>query len=383
MTDGDQPSLAELDAVLERAVERQVAEQRALRQALDQLRDAVESVDRGATAPAAAEVDLGAIDEGVRRAVEAAVAKLSGELRDVRGALDPQTELTSNVNQMVRSFREELKTLHSQISSVEGDVAGVGADIEGIAQALIDLNAGLRTWADDVDASVKSLRDTVDSIRELTQTRAVAEAAEVTEPPAPPADPEAEARIGRIEQQVKETAELSLYLTDQIEDLDRIIKSLGELPDKVEGAVTQAMRRAVTARTKLDQDVSTLLDDLTSALEEGTERLAEVLDSLDASGLRKLTLGNVELASQVASLHETVVARLGAAETEQRRAIEVLARAIDRWAKGQDPRALEGLTKGAVPRKRPSARTPRRTKDATKGSGPARGKRTRDPDATT
>lgn len=377
MANGDQPSLAELDEVLERAVDRQVAEQRALRQALDQLRDAVRALGEGT--PAQVELDVGALDDRMRRAIEGGIARLESELRDVRSALGPQIELTSNVNQVVRSFREELQTLHDGISSVETDVAGVGADIEGIAQALIDLNAGLRSWADDVDASVTSLRDTVDSIRELTQTRAVAEAAEQ----APVSDADSDARIERMETQVKETAELSLYLTDQIEDLDRVLKNLGELPERIEGVVSQAMRRTLTARAKLEQDATSLVDELTESLEAGTDRLSEVLDSLDASGVRKLTLGNVELTSQVASLHDTLIARLAAAELDHRQTMEALARAIDRWAKGKDPRALETMAKATTPRKRasvPSSKTSP-AKGAAKGSAPARGKR-RSSDAT-
>lgn len=377
MANGDQPSLAELDEVLERAVDRQVAEQRALRQALDQLRDAVRALGEGT--PAQVELDVGALDDRMRRAIEGGIARLESELRDVRSALGPQIELTSNVNQVVRSFREELQTLHDGISSVETDVAGVGADIEGIAQALIDLNAGLRSWADDVDASVTSLRDTVDSIRELTQTRAVAEAAEQ----APVSDADSDARIERMETQVKETAELSLYLTDQIEDLDRVLKNLGELPERIEGVVSQAMRRTLTARAKLEQDATSLVDELTESLEAGTDRLSEVLDSLDASGLRKLTLGNVELTSQVASLHDTLIARLAAAELDHRQTMEALARAIDRWAKGKDPRALETMAKATTPRKRASGPSSKASpaKGAAKGSAPARGKR-RSSDAT-
>lgn len=377
MANGDQPSLAELDEVLERAVDRQVAEQRALRQALDQLRDAVRALGEGT--PAQVELDVGALDDRMRRAIEGGIARLESELRDVRSALGPQIELTSNVNQVVRSFREELQTLHDGISSVETDVAGVGADIEGIAQALIDLNAGLRSWADDVDASVTSLRDTVDSIRELTQTRAVAEAAEQ----APVSDADSDARIERMETQVRETAELSLYLTDQIEDLDRVLKNLGELPERIEGVVSQAMRRTLTARAKLEQDATSLVDELTESLEAGTDRLSEVLDSLDASGLRKLTLGNVELTSQVASLHDTLIARLAAAELDHRQTMEALARAIDRWAKGKDPRALETVAKATTPRKRASGPSSKASpaKGAAKGSAPARGKR-RSSDAT-
>lgn len=377
MANGDQPSLAELDEVLERAVDRQVAEQRALRQALDQLRDAVRALGEGT--PAQVELDVGALDDRMRRAIEGGIARLESELRDVRSALGPQIELTSNVNQVVRSFRQELQTLHDGISSVETDVAGVGADIEGIAQALIDLNAGLRSWADDVDASVTSLRDTVDSIRELTQTRAVAEAAEQ----APVSDADSDARIERMETQVRETAELSLYLTDQIEDLDRVLKNLGELPERIEGVVSQAMRRTLTARAKLEQDATSLVDELTESLEAGTDRLSEVLDSLDASGLRKLTLGNVELTSQVASLHDTLIARLAAAELDHRQTMEALAGAIDRWAKGKDPRALETVAKATTPRKRASGPSSKASpaKGAAKGSAPARGKR-RSSDAT-
>lgn len=362
MTDGELPSLRELDEVLERAVSRQVAEQRALRQALEELRQAV-----GAARTGPAEVDTSSIEERVRRALDSGVARLAGEVRAIRDAIDPQAELVASSNQVVRSLKEELQTVRDELGSVTGDVERMSADVEGIAQALIDLNAGLRTWADDVDRSVTQLRDTVDAIRDLAQTRAVAEAAEEDAGEGPPAQTsQTEARIERMEERLKETAELSLYLSDQLEDLDRVIKSLAELPEKVDGVVAQGMRRALVASSKLDKDATALLDEVTAAYEDAASQLAEIVGGLDAQALRKASLQGVELQSQIASLHESVTARLDAAETEHRGAIEALAKAFDALAKGGEPRALEGVQKATAPRKRtPRKPTPKRSGGAT------------------
>lgn len=337
MTYGEQPSLAELDEVLSRAVERQIGEQRALRQALEELRDAVrELADREQVIEAPeVEIDFEGIDERVRRAVEGGVARLEGELRDIRGALDPQFELTQSASQLVRSLRDDMRGI--------GDSLGeASADIEGIAQALVELNAGLRGWADDVDSSVASLRDAVEGVREISQTKAVAEAAErekakarEKEKEAPPALPAAP--LEAMEQQLKESAELSLYISDQIEELDGVLKKLGELPERLEGVMAQAIRRTLAAGAKLEQDAASIFDALVESLENSVARLTETLEAFDATDVRKLALGQVEVTSRLDTLNETLLARIHEVEDVQRASFEELADAIRRSSEGRSP----------------------------------------------
>lgn len=380
MTDREQPTLAELDEVLTRAVERQIAEQRALRQALEDLRQAVANIPKGSAEPVS--VDLTGLDERVRRSIDSGVSRLEAELRDVRDTIEPQLQSVTDATKVVRSLQDDMdaisalhddialvRSMRDEMTAVRGAVGSVAADVEGIAQALIDLNSGLRTWADDVDASVETVRETVDSvgeavvsIRELTQTRAVAEAGEVTTQEGPP--PEG------LEQQVKELAELSLYLNDQIEDLDGVLKRLGELPEKVDGVVAQAMRRTLAARAKIEQEATNVFDEVAGDLEENLQRLTVALGALDDATLRKVTLGHVDLASRVESLHDSLMARIEDVAADQRRTAEALAEALDRSSRGLEPRAQAALSKvAATPRKAVKAKTPAKTK-STKPKAP-------------
>jgi uncharacterized protein YoxC len=396
VADTDQPSLAELDEVLSRAVERQISEQRALRQALEELRQAVATSARPTGEPAA--VDLTPIEDRITRTIETGIERLETELREVRQTLEPQLQVAADASKLVRSVQDDMdaisalqddiglvRSMRDEMTGVRAAVGSLGADIEGIAQALIDLNSGLRTWADDVDSSVESVRETVDSvgeavasIRELAQTRAVAEAAEpgtpppeLTEPPEPPEG---------LEQQVKELAELSLYLNDQIEDLDGVLKRLGELPEKVDGVVAQAMRRTLATRSKIEQEATNTFDEVAADLEDNLQRLTVALGALDDATLRKVTLGHVELSSRVESLHETLLARIEDVAGEQRRTAEALAESLDRSARGQDPRASAAVSRVPATRGRVRAKARKTTaqtdKPTTKTKKAAKKKKT-------
>jgi hypothetical protein len=229
-----------------------------------------------------------------------------------------------------------------------------------MAQALIDLNAGLRGWADGVDEGIGTITDSLATIRKLSDAR----------PSSSAAVPVDEAGVAAIRDQLKETADLSLYLTDQIEDLDAVLNKLGELPERVEGVVTQAMRRTLTARAKIEQEAGSVLDDVASSLDGTVERLVEALGVLEGGDVRRLALAQVELTSRVESMQDTLQSRIDGIELGYRQMLEALARAIDRSSRGQEPRALEAVAKAVVPR-------PSRKPAVKKATKSTRGKRKR------
>jgi hypothetical protein len=202
----------------------------------------------------------------------------------------------------------------------------VSADIEGIAQALIDLNAGLREWAVGVDRSVTSIREAVESVRDLAvEGYEVSELEQTGAQPAVGSDdveyeggeivqaePVMPARLsgdpGELEQRIRESVELSLYLADQIEEFDRVLGGMGELGGRIEGVVQQGMRRALAARSKLDTDANAALEETLALLDSYVDKMSGTVEGFVQSEetLRKLGLGQVELASRLDSLYEAV-----------------------------------------------------------------------------
>jgi DNA repair exonuclease SbcCD ATPase subunit len=181
------------------------------------------------------------------------------------------------------------------------------------------------------------------------------------------AEAEAKEPPAGIEDRIKETAELSEYLADQIEDLDGLMGRLTELPQQLEGVVSQALKRTLTARAKLDREAETALDDVLEALDEHVTQLAEVLQRFEheEDHMRKMALEQVELSSRIESLQETFVDRIERIETQRRRGEEAIAVAIDRTARGLAPRALESLSKST---KRKVAPAPRKAKAKAKAT---------------
>jgi SMC interacting uncharacterized protein involved in chromosome segregation len=402
---------SELDEFLARAVDRQIAEQRALRETLTQLRDELSHIQSQPTPT----VDMDELDERLRRHIERSLEMAAGDLR--------------------------------------GAVSGVSADVEGIAQALIDMNSGLRAWADGIDRSINTVLQTSERVREVVggvhemQTRAIeamrtsnaqsqqllnqvveltrASAAQSSELQAQTLESAtatadhtrelhtelrgmqgdlqqmhaelmesaqaAEARapaggygplIGDetaivpsvglegsimpapaitefandIEQQVKESIELSLYLADQIEDFDRVIGKMGDLPNRLEAVITQALKRTLAARGKLDREAEIALDDVLTVVDEHAERIGSFGESEEV--VRDLTSGQDELSSRVETLHADVLDRL-----------EVLAEAIDRSHAGKTPRAAAALARGSRSSRAKSGRS--KAKSTKKGSSAA------------
>ncbi len=382
----------ELDEFLARAVDRQIAEQRALRTTLTDLRDAVTQLQSRPT-PA---VDLDDLDQRIGRHVQEATGAATADLR--------------------------------------ASIGGISADVEGIAQALIDLNSGLRDWAKGIDRNLGAVMQTVERVRDVAgdvvdhQTRAMealrsstaqsrevqadvldtaratadhtqqmhdeliewvqsererhraleaplieipfsdvvasdvvageiaAETAIVPMIGSPLVDaslvqvPVADV-ASDIAQQVKESIELSLYLADQIEDFDRVIGKMGDLPSRLEAVISQALKRTLAARGKLDREAEVAMDDALVVLDEHIEKIGRFADDEDA--VRELTLRQVELASRVESLQAEMFVRL-----------EALAEAIDRSADGSQPRAAASLARARPTASRPKTTTKAKTTKA-------------------
>ena len=124
---------------------------------------------------------------------------------------------------------------------------------------------------------------------------------------------------------MKETIELSLYLADQIESFDKAISSLGDLPSSLEGVISQALKRTLAARAKLDRDAEMALDEAVATLDE----------------------------------HVATIGDLGSIAEAQRRVeagLAALADAVDRSADGGLPRAGTSLARASSPARKPVRR---------------------------
>lgn len=339
-SEADAPApMPDVEEVIARAVDRQIAEQRALRDTLMQLSNAVSDLQsRPAPAPTPAQVVSSVDTEGVMN-----------ELRDLRETLLPGLQRAVDATHGVRVIERDLASLRESVTSLS-------TDMEGIAQALIDLNAGLRDWADGVDNKVADVRDAADQLRALAEHTT-----------GPQVDEERNREREELDQRVKDSVELQLYLADQVEEFGQAINRIGDLPTKLEGVVGQALKRTLTARAKLDREAETSLDEVLATLDEHVETISGSLSGLTdgEDAIRKLTLGQVELASRVESLHATLLNKLEDLDDERKRANAVLADAIDRIAAGKDAKAAASLDKPA-PRQRTTSKPKPKAKSKTK-----------------
>jgi hypothetical protein len=318
------------------------------------------------------EVNVHNADESIRSAVQGSIlgatettfASLSEQLRALREALVPRLEHAVAASDAVRAVWDEM-------GAVRQLVGGVSTDVEGIAQALIDFNSGLRQWADGLEKSITAIRRTVSDLQQVSfaptdgdatgpqQTAGKDTASKKgRKGKAGKGRPEAQPEPGKgLEERIKETADLSSYLADQIQDLDGVMARLGDLPQQLEGTVSQALRRALTARAKLDREAETALDDVMASLDDHVNQLTGLLERFETEEdhIRKLALEQVELGSRIESLQESFLKRLETVEADRRHGEEAIAIAIDRSHRGLAPRALESLAKPAKRRTRASS----------------------------
>jgi hypothetical protein len=339
----------ELDEFLSRAVDRQIAEQRALREALTNLRRAVEAIAARPTEPAldgtALEALIARSAEEQRNATREDIAALRSEIAGLRAVMATPPPVVV-----------DRQPADIDLEPLRDEVAAVGVNIDGIAQALIDLNAGLRDWAAGVDEGLTSLVRSVNGVRAIAdEARRAATAAsdslalEVQPRSDDDLDEIVDDRLERVEERIEETGRLAMNIRDRLEEFEKVVAVMLQLPKAVEGTVAQAVRRAMAARAKLDRDAEAAMDETLGALDEQIEAMQDAIAHLPGSEdqLRKVELAQIELGSRLDSLQESFLARLDAIEAESRRSQEALARAIDRAAAGRDPRAVETLARPA------------------------------------
>ncbi len=332
---------SELDEFLSRAVDRQIAEQRALREALNDLRTAVQSI---ATQPAEAAppvvVDLSAVEQRLEK-LRADVAALRIDVS--RPAPAPVVELPPPAEVDLEPIRDELAT--------------VNANIDGIAQALIDLNAGLRDWATGVDEGLTSLVRSINGVKAIAdEARRAATAAneslalEVQPRPDDDLDEIVDERLEQVEERIEETGRLAMNIRDRIDEFERVTTAMRQLPKAIEGTVAQAVRRAMAARAKLDREAEAAMDETLGAVDDQLDALHTAISKLSGSDdqVRKIELGQIELGSRLDSLQDNFMERF-----------EALARAIDRLSVGREARAVETVAKPA-PRARAAKPQPAR-----------------------
>jgi hypothetical protein len=172
---------------------------------------------------------------------------------------------------------------------------------------------------------------------------------------APPRDVTAE-----IEQRVKETIELSLYLADQIESFDKVIANLGDLPTRLEGVVSQALKRTLAARAKLDREAEMALDEVVATLDEHVGTVGDLAST--AEGVRELAAGQSQIANNLRALAEAIDRSF---EGRAPRAASSIAKKARRFVPEDDLPPARTKTKKAAPRKPTKAKTSKgRTENA-------------------
>jgi archaellum component FlaC len=330
---------SELDEFLSRAVDRQIAEQRALREALNDLRSTVESL---ASRPVQAAIDQSALDHvanEVRTSTHAEIANVRRDLAELRANVSMPQAGPAEID--LGPLREELST--------------VNANIDGIAQALIDLNAGLRDWASGVDDGLTSLGRAINSVKAVAdEARRAAAAAneslalEVEDrTDDDDLDEIVDDRLEQVEARIEETGRLAMNIRDQLDDFEKLANGMRQLPKAIEGTVAQAIRRAMAARAKLDHEAETAMDETLGAVDEQLDALNEAIGRIGESddAIRKIALGQIELGSRLDSLQETFLARLDALE------------------RGDAPRPVRRAPAAKPAPRKPAPRTRRRAPD--------------------
>lgn len=317
--------LSDLDEFLARAVDRQIAEQRALRETLEGLTRAVEALGAKPTEPSGP--DLAAEIRGFKDSILVSMQRLTASQATPQPAGPPSPELTDD------------------FARLQSSMTGVSADVEGIAQALIDLNAGLREWATGVDRGIADVRDAIEHQEGVAR---------------PLGSISPENVFDEIEKRMKESVELSLYLADQIEEFDRSLERITDLPARLEGILTQGMRRTLAASAKLDTQATTAVGDAAAALDSYVDQIEETIARFAESGstLQQLGDGQAELATRLDDLYD----------------------AIQELAQGGDPKAASIMKPKAVRTSKPQAKRETRAPRKAKSKRPSRKTATPPPD---
>lgn len=269
MADTQRPALEAYEEILASAVDRQLAEQRELAQTLSSLRGHLDALDT--------DVRSSAHDvEGLA----AAVLELNKILRDRFGeATAETTSLESRVTSLAATIGEGLRELAAaQENALEGLGAAISAAIESIR------------------ADLRGIRESVASFAD---------------------------RFATLETSFGEARDLVGYMRDQSEDFDKVLSGIGDVPERLEGVVSQALRRGLTARAGLAREAEKALGGVVAPVEERLAQLLEELQDVEApkgrggsqvrEDVRRLALGQVELSSRL----EDLVAYIEGVETDR------------------------------------------------------------------
>ncbi len=393
-----------LEDLLSSAVERQVSEQRELQQVLSGIREAVDALRSEAATPREA------ADPALRERLD----ELPGALyQGVREALAPQFAVPQALERTLAELRDRLAATPAEADGLEaaaveeigGLVRTASQDVQALAQAMLDLNAGLREWAGEIEQRVGSLgRTLVEGLHDLAVAQEEAlgslggavtsSTAELRKDLRGVVRDTARTlgdRLDGVDERLVEAGDLSRYLRDQTEDLDRVLSGLGEVPQRLEGVVAQALRRALTIRAGLVREAEKTLERVLSPVEEKLDRLVTSLETVAESmepgrfdeELQTLSGGHDDIRQDVeeriGGLEEAILARLERLEEDSARRDRVIAEALDRAAEGLEPGAAEAI-EPEPPAKRPRGSSQGKGKTQTKAkskkkAAPSKGKR--------
>jgi ABC-type transporter Mla subunit MlaD len=390
-----------LEEFLAEAVDRQLSAERALEGTLAQLRGSVaslaERLEASGTLPDDVSDTLEEVRSGVAKLGELpeVVAQLSGGIRERILAVEQRLEtIPAGLFQGVKEAllpQFEGGELRELLDRVERSTEAQSGDVQALARSMLDLNAGLREWADRIETRIASLAQSLlEGVRDLAQSQGEAlgslgdavtgAAAELNQDVGGLVRETARSlgsRLDDVHSQLTEGAALSRYLQDQVDDLDKVLNQLGTVPDRLEGAVSQALRRALTVRAGLTREAEKALERTVGPVEENLERLVASLETVTegfedgriADDVRKVSLRQVELTSRLEEMQEAVFARLEEIAEDARRRDEILAGAIDRAASGLAPEAMEELEAEPPPPKRTP---PKRSAEPKRTAAPKR-----------
>ncbi|HVL82464.1 MAG TPA: hypothetical protein VM840_12820 [Actinomycetota bacterium] len=418
--------------VITAAVDRQLSEQRALQDVLVRVQESLEALARTVDEQADRQgPDLGGIPDAVRalsEVIRERLERIEGRLGDqpvpdvggavreeLASALDP---LVADVRQAAEAHGGRLAEIEEAVRALREDAASEPAldalhvsiraasdDVQALAQAVLDLNAGLRDWSgrieervDDLSRSVSdTLRDQADEQRRWQDQVADTVVAAVTEMGGMVKESTRALgdRLDGVEQQLVEAESLSSYLRDQTEDLDKVLTGLGDVPQRLEGAVAQALRRALTVRAGLIGEAEKALDKVFSPLSSRLDRMIASMDEVGSAmsdeklteEVRRVAQRQSELDSRLDEMQDTVLTQLEELAESVQAAVETAAEARDAAVEASEtaaaipaipsdgPGASGGASrKKAAPRKTARTKTTARSSSTRKPKAAAKAK---------
>ena len=347
---------------------------------------------------------------------------MRGEVADGIGSVREQTSGTveavrEEVSEALGSVREQTSgTVEAAREELSETLGTIRNEIGELGTAVLELNTGLQGWADRLQSRVGSLATTlVDGLNDLAATQrdaleelghamtrtsdALADRQEGLAEANRAALDDAAERItsggdlrerlsavvadafgalgddlAAVRERLQEGEDLTKYISDQVEDLDKVIGGLGEVPAKLEALIAQALRRASTVGAALDKEVETALGRALAPVSDRIDEMSASLDSVasdDSEGaeLKRLGLRLVELESRVAEAHDALAGTLDELADEQREHRAELADALTELSA-----AAAGRASAAQPLQAKARGTAQRSARPRAGSGSTKAK---------